>query len=78
MDIDKTLAQERVHKLHITGWIITKEKQLKQVNLGTIECPQYVNINVTLFEDCTFAKLNCNKTILYSKKTLLEIGSLIP
>jgi len=65
MDIDKTLAQEQVHKLQITGWIITKEKQLKQVNLGTIECPQYVNINGTLFEDRTFAKLNCNKTILY-------------
>jgi hypothetical protein len=29
MDIDKTLDEERIHQLQITGWIITKEKQLK-------------------------------------------------
>jgi hypothetical protein len=57
MDIDKTLDEERIHQLQITGWIITKEKQLKRINLGAIECPQYVNINATLFEDCTFAIL---------------------
>jgi hypothetical protein len=39
MDIDKTLARKRIHQLQITGWIITKEKQLKRINLGTIECP---------------------------------------
>ncbi len=58
MDIDKTLAWERVHQLQITGWVITKEKQLKRINLGTIECPQYVNINATLFEECTFVLIN--------------------
>jgi hypothetical protein len=29
MDIDKTLAEEQIHQIQITGWIITKEKQLK-------------------------------------------------
>jgi len=36
-----------------------KRKKLKKINLGTIECPQYVNINATLFEDSTFALINC-------------------
>jgi hypothetical protein len=57
MDIDKRLAEERIHLLQITGLIITIEKQLKRVNFGTIECPQYANINATLFEDYTFAIL---------------------
>jgi len=59
MDIDETLARKWIHQLQIIGWIITKEKNLKRINLGTLECPQYVNINATLFEDCTFALINC-------------------
>jgi hypothetical protein len=59
MDINKTLAQKQTYQLHITSRIIIKKKQLKQINLGTIECSQYVNINATLFEDCTFALINC-------------------
>ncbi len=64
MNIDKTLvyktlAGEQIHQLQIIGWIITKEKQFKGINLGIIDSPQYVNFNATLCEDCTLALINC-------------------
>ncbi len=50
-----------MHQLQIASWTITKEEHLRHINLGTTKCPQYVKINVALFEDYAFAFTNLLK-----------------
>jgi len=37
MIVDETLVWKQVHDLTIARWIVTKEKQLTKINLGTKE-----------------------------------------
>jgi hypothetical protein len=48
MEIDKTPIQIRVQNLRIVGWIVTKEEQLTNINLGSEENLQKVKICVDL------------------------------
>ncbi len=48
MVIDETPTYQHVRQLQITGWTFTKEKQMQRINLGTLENPQFANINVAL------------------------------
>jgi hypothetical protein len=48
MEINKTPTQIRVQNLHIARWIVTKEEQLTNNNLGFEENLQKVKINVDL------------------------------
>ncbi len=59
MVIDETPTYQHVQQLQITGWTFTKEKQLQRIKLGTLENPQFANINVALLAYCTcvFIKL---------------------
>ncbi len=48
MEIDKMPTQIRVQNLLIVGWIVTKEEQLTNINLGSEENLQKIKINVDL------------------------------
>ena len=46
--IDDTPAQIKVQKMKIAGWTLSKEEQVKLLNLGTEDAPQCIKVNSTL------------------------------
>jgi hypothetical protein len=50
MEIDETHVYEWLQQLKIVSWMVTKEKTLYKIKFCTLENPQFVKVNVTLFD----------------------------
>ena len=48
IEVDETPAREKVKKLKIASWTLPESEQLRKINLGTEEEPQYLKINAAI------------------------------